>query len=110
MPIVLSKHFNHPHPYIEIATAISDSFFYHCGGLQAGWDREWCANPIPAGYGGVSHAVEEGYLGRCEITITKRRGTGTETVPGAETGERRRIPIACAQKSRGRVMPGWGML
>ena len=22
--IVLSKHFNHPHPYIEIATAISD--------------------------------------------------------------------------------------
>ena len=25
LPIVLSKHFNHPHPYIEIATAISDS-------------------------------------------------------------------------------------
>ena len=24
LPIVLSKHFNHPHPYIEIATAISD--------------------------------------------------------------------------------------
>ena len=24
MPIVLSQHFNHPHPYIEIATAISD--------------------------------------------------------------------------------------
>ena len=23
LPIVLSKHFNHPHPYIEIATAIS---------------------------------------------------------------------------------------
>ena len=23
--IVLSKHFNHPHPYIEIATAISDT-------------------------------------------------------------------------------------
>ena len=26
LPIVLSKHFNHPHPYIEIATAISDKF------------------------------------------------------------------------------------
>ena len=26
LPIVLSKHFNHPHPYIEIATAISDYF------------------------------------------------------------------------------------
>ena len=26
LPIVLSKHFNHPHPYIEIATAISDMF------------------------------------------------------------------------------------
>ena len=25
LPIVLSKHFNHPHPYIEIATAISDN-------------------------------------------------------------------------------------
>ena len=24
LPIVLSKDFNHPHPYIEIATAISD--------------------------------------------------------------------------------------
>ena len=24
LPIVLSKHFNHPYPYIEIATAISD--------------------------------------------------------------------------------------
>ena len=24
LPIVLTKHFNHPHPYIEIATAISD--------------------------------------------------------------------------------------
>ena len=24
LPIVLSKHFNHPHPYIEIATATSD--------------------------------------------------------------------------------------
>ena len=23
--IVMSKHFNHPHPYIEIATAISDN-------------------------------------------------------------------------------------
>ena len=84
------------------------SFFYHCRGLQAGWDREWRADPIPAGYGGVSHAVEEGYLGRGEITITKRRGT--ETVPGTETDECRRIHIACARKSRGRVMPGWGML
>ena len=25
LPIVLSKHFNHPHPYIEITTAISDT-------------------------------------------------------------------------------------
>ena len=25
LPIVLSKHFNHPHPHIEIATAISDN-------------------------------------------------------------------------------------
>ena len=24
LPVVLSKHFNHPHPYIEIATTISD--------------------------------------------------------------------------------------
>ena len=24
LPIVLSKHFNHPHPYIEISTVISD--------------------------------------------------------------------------------------
>ena len=24
LPTLLSKHFNHPHPYIEIATAISD--------------------------------------------------------------------------------------
>ena len=28
LPIVLSKHFNHPHPYIEIATAISDIYNY----------------------------------------------------------------------------------
>ena len=28
LPIVLSKHFNHPHPYIEIATAISDIAAY----------------------------------------------------------------------------------
>ena len=28
LPIVLSKHFNHPHPYIEIATAISDTCTY----------------------------------------------------------------------------------
>ena len=27
LPIVLSKHFNHPHPNIEIATAISDYYF-----------------------------------------------------------------------------------
>ena len=26
LPIVLSKHFNHPHPYIEIAVAISDYY------------------------------------------------------------------------------------
>ena len=32
LPIVLSKHFNHPHPYIEIATAISDT---QC--MQGGW-------------------------------------------------------------------------
>ena len=25
LPIVLSKHFNHPHPYIEITTVISDT-------------------------------------------------------------------------------------
>ena len=25
LPIVLSKHFNHPHPYIEITTTISDT-------------------------------------------------------------------------------------
>ena len=25
LPIVLSRHFNHPHPYIEIATAITDN-------------------------------------------------------------------------------------
>ena len=31
LPIVLSKHFNHPHPYIEIATAISDIW-------SVGWD------------------------------------------------------------------------
>ena len=29
LPIVLSKHFNHPHPYIEIATAISDYWKYY---------------------------------------------------------------------------------
>ena len=28
LPTLLSKHFNHPHPYIEIATAISDSLDY----------------------------------------------------------------------------------
>ena len=26
LPTLLSKHFNHPHPYIEIATAISDNY------------------------------------------------------------------------------------
>ena len=26
LPTLLSKHFNHPHPYIEIATAISDTY------------------------------------------------------------------------------------
>ena len=26
LPTLLSKHFNHPHPYIEIATAISDIY------------------------------------------------------------------------------------
>ena len=32
LPIVLSKHFNHPHPYIEIATVISDdTYMYHDG-------------------------------------------------------------------------------
>ena len=30
LPIVLSKHFNHPHPYIEIATAISDTHTLRC--------------------------------------------------------------------------------
>ena len=30
LPIVLSKHFNHPHPYIEIATAISDKVLLAC--------------------------------------------------------------------------------
>ena len=29
LPIVLSKHFNHPHPYIEIATAISDIKYHN---------------------------------------------------------------------------------
>ena len=29
LPIVLSKHFNHPHPYIETATAISDDTILH---------------------------------------------------------------------------------
>ena len=29
LPTLLSKHFNHPHPYIEIATAISD---FECEG------------------------------------------------------------------------------
>ena len=28
LPTLLSKHFNHPHPYIEIATAISDTRIY----------------------------------------------------------------------------------
>ena len=28
LPTLLSKHFNHPHPYIEIATAISDYRMY----------------------------------------------------------------------------------
>ena len=27
LPTLLSKHFNHPHPYIEIATAISDIMY-----------------------------------------------------------------------------------
>ena len=30
LPIVLSKYFNHPHPYIEIATAISDIVCNEC--------------------------------------------------------------------------------
>ena len=29
LPTLLSKHFNHPHPYIEIATAISDYVFHY---------------------------------------------------------------------------------
>ena len=29
LPTLLSKHFNHPHPYIEIATAISDTLTTH---------------------------------------------------------------------------------
>ena len=36
LPIVLSKHFNHPHPYIEIATAISDAVFL------LGLCKLWC--------------------------------------------------------------------
>ena len=32
LPIVLSRHFNHPHPYIDIAVAISD--ITHSGGMQ----------------------------------------------------------------------------
>ena len=43
LPIVLSKHFNHPHPYIEIATAISDytrSMQGMCGASAA---NEHCA-------------------------------------------------------------------
>ena len=43
LPTLLSKHFNHPHPYIEIATAISDKcthiiisalIFLSCGGTE----------------------------------------------------------------------------
>ena len=29
LPILLSKHFNNPHPYIEIATVISDTIAVH---------------------------------------------------------------------------------
>ena len=37
LPTLLSKHFNHPHPYIEIATAISDNMKnrIHVGLAQA---------------------------------------------------------------------------
>ena len=31
LPTLLSKHFNHPHPYIEIATAISDYYRTYVG-------------------------------------------------------------------------------
>ena len=34
LPIVLSKHFNHPHPYIEIATTISDNNVLHVHIIQ----------------------------------------------------------------------------
>ena len=44
LPIVLSKHFNHPHPYIEIATAISD--ISHAQWWNAGMGNTDTLHPI----------------------------------------------------------------
>ena len=44
LPIVLSKHFNHPHPYIEIATAISD--ISQCSGGMQEWVIQIPSIPI----------------------------------------------------------------
>ena len=44
LPIVLSKHFNHPHPYIEIATAISD--MSQCSGGMQEWVIQITSIPI----------------------------------------------------------------
>ena len=43
LPIVLSKHFNHPHPYIEIATAISDKLLH----MQTLYDSASVSNTPP---------------------------------------------------------------
>ena len=49
LPTLLSKHFNHPHPYIEIATAISDmqstSDYSPQGAWFAGGERGRTAGP-----------------------------------------------------------------
>ena len=45
LPTLLSKHFNHPHPYIEIATAISDYWVWQfCAREVAERLLEWTSN------------------------------------------------------------------
>ena len=44
LPIVLSKHFNHPHPYIEIAIAISDNVTYSLSTLSCCDNFPVCVN------------------------------------------------------------------
>ena len=66
----MSKHFNHPHPYIEIATTISDRV-----GLNVAPPPNFCPVPTPSQHGQVW----------CSMCV-QSRGAGTAPAGPASAG------------------------